>query len=144
MGIDLSSRTTRQESRKGKRSRVLFTANVSSSGREAEARIRDLSPLGALIETDEPQRLGDRVSLRRGKIAVEARVAWVGGNRAGIQFDQPVDQPRLLAEGKSRAFSPRIDIQSDHQRRCIHAPLTEEELRLARLWASQMGLSFEE
>ncbi len=146
MGIELPSRTAAQDTRKGKRSSVLFKATILTSEQEVEARIRDLSKLGALIEMEDPPALGEQVRFVRGNTSIAARVAWVGGNRAGIEFDKPVDERRLIAQqnGKSSAAQPILEPRGKHQRRGIHSSISKEELRLARLWASRMGLSFEE
>jgi hypothetical protein len=145
LGIELPSRAAAQETRKGKRSSVLFKATILSSEQEGEARIRDLSRLGALIEMEEPPALGEQVRFVRGSTIVAARIAWVGGNRAGIEFDKPVDERQLIAQppSKSSILKPRLEPRGKHKRPGIHAGISPEELRLARLWAARMGLSFE-
>jgi hypothetical protein len=132
--------------RKGKRSRVLFKATISARGGEFEARIRDLSALGALLEMDQPPALGTKVLFSRGKLSAPARVAWVGGNRAGLEFEHPVNEQALLAH------SPRKTPEANERDlgngglspgRPRIVGISAEERRLAKLWARQMGMSFD-
>lgn len=149
MGVELPPSVDGQDKdpRKGKRSRVLFQATISARGREFEARIRDLSALGVLVEMDQPPALGTKVFFSRGKLSASARVAWVGGNRAGLAFDNPVNERALLAYVPGR--TPKIAGETRNSslspgRPSVHLnKMSAEERRLARLWAKEMGLSFD-
>jgi hypothetical protein len=137
------------EARKGKRSRVLFKAIIRSLGQQGEARIRDLSKLGALLEMDRPPAAGSDVIFLRGTISAAARIAWVDGARAGLEFDCPVDEKEMLAQPAAvppKAPARRIEPDDASYRRpgVLSTQMTDEERRLARVWAAQMGLSFEE
>lgn len=143
-----SSQTASSETRKGKRARVLFNAMIRDGGREAESRVRDLSSLGALVEIDKPPPLGSNVVFVRGTIAAVARVAWVGGNRAGLEFEHPINAKEMLAQPVMPA--PKmpgkpIDPESLYRRPGVqYVKLSDDERRLAHVWAAQMGLSFED
>jgi hypothetical protein len=136
------------ETRKGKRSRVLFKAIIRHRGRESEARVRDLSSLGALIEIDNPPPLGTNVLFVRGSIAAVARIAWAGGDRAGLEFEHPVNQKEMLAQPPMPAPkmpAKPIDPESLYRRPGVQFNrMTDEERRLAHVWAAQMGLTFED
>ena len=148
MGVELRPSTggNDKDTRKGKRSRVLFKAVISVRGREFEARIRDLSSLGVLVEMDQPPALGTKVLFSRGRLSAGARVAWVGGNRAGLEFDTAVNEKALLAPGPRKApETPEWELSngglSTGRPRIVG--ISAEERRLARLWAKQMGMSFD-
>jgi hypothetical protein len=146
LGAQVSPPETGQEARKGKRSRVLFKAMIHSQFGQAEARIRDLSRLGALIEMDVPPPLGAEVMFVRGSICAAGRVAWAGGQRAGLQFDGPIDEKEIVAQGTARSEIGRLARYNADPRRppVQQFRLTAQERKLAQVWASQMGLSFEE
>lgn len=143
-----SFQTANSETRKGKRARVLFKAIIRDRGRETESRVRDLSALGALIEIDVPPPLGSNVLFVRGTIAAVARVAWVGGDRAGLEFEHPVNEKEMLAQPAMPAPkmpAKPIDPESLYRRPGVqYIRLSDEERRLAQVWAAQMGLKFED
>jgi hypothetical protein len=148
VGVELrpSAAGKDKDTRKGKRSRVLFKATISLRGREFEARIRDLSTLGVLVEMDQPPALGTKVLFSRGRLSVAARVAWAGGNRAGLQFETPVDEKALLDPGPRKA-PKATDWEVSNGGLSPGRPrivgISAEERRLAQLWARQMGMSFD-
>jgi len=148
VGVRSLPTTSEGGTRKGKRARVLFKATIRFHGRETESRVRDLSPLGALIELDNPPPLGSQLLFMRGAVAAAARVAWVGGDRVGIAFDHPVNEKEMLAQRPMPA--PKMPAKPIDPRSLYRRPgvqfirLSDEERRLAQVWASQMGLSFED
>lgn len=139
---------TETEARKGKRARVLFKATIRARDGESEARIRDLSKLGALIEMDAPPALDSDVLFVRGRISAAARVAWMGGNRAGLQFESPINEKELLAQshtGAKAQVGRLARCNADYRRPGVQQiQLSARERKLARVWAAQMGLSFDE
>ena len=62
--------------REPKRSRVFLDAHVDPGTGPVEARIRDISSDGALIESDLLPQPGDKLVLTCGKLSVRACVAW--------------------------------------------------------------------
>jgi PilZ domain len=149
LGLISSPAKDGSETRKGKRSHVLFKATIRWRGGEGEARIRDLSRLGALVEMDRPPTLHTGVLFVRGSISVGARIAWIAGQRAGLQFDSPIDEKKLLAQRHSvPPNAPRghfVPSDGNYRRPGIQfVKMTDEERRVARMWAERMGLSFEE
>jgi transcriptional regulator with XRE-family HTH domain len=63
---------------------------------EAEVLVHNISELGAVLETDEPFAIGDRIDIKlpqRG--ATRARVAWTSGRLLGFNFDMPISPVTL-------------------------------------------------
>src|SRR3712207_4723101 len=79
-----------------KRSRVLLTAKLRTSSGQVDAKLRDLSRKGALLESKADFEVGDEVTFARGDTVAPARVVWVGGNRIGIEFLKPIRESEVL------------------------------------------------
>ena len=71
--------------------------------------VRNMSPWGALIEAPALPDPGAKISLKRGSLSVNGRVAWKAGSRAGLSLDatifvsdwmtrKPDDQQRRVDE----------------------------------------------
>ena len=78
MGVENFQSKAAEGKRAAKRARVLLAAKLQTKYGEIEARLRDLSRKGALVECLEVPAVGTEVVFVRGKISVPARVAWVG------------------------------------------------------------------
>ena len=73
-------------------------------GGEIEARLRDLSQKGALVECMEVPPVGSEVMFVRGATRVPARVAWAGTDRIGLEFHHEIDEHEVLVQlGKQPA-----------------------------------------
>lgn len=103
MSVTLQKRTA-------KRSRVLLHGTLETADRRHDVRIRDVSTHGALLEAaaDAPA-VGETVTLRCGDTSAEARVAWIDGSRAGIEFVKPLREGHLADSlgSKLRVSAPR-------------------------------------
>ena len=87
--------------------RVLLAARLHTSAGVSEARLRDLSRHGALIESPAIVKPGSRVTFERGATHVPATVAWAAGIRIGLEFDDPIDESELLIHiGRARPAAP--------------------------------------
>ena len=64
--------------RQAKRARVLLAAKLQTATGEIDARLRDLSRKGALVECQTVPPVGTEVIFIRGPTSVPARVAWTG------------------------------------------------------------------
>ncbi len=85
------------------RLRVFRVAHLNVSGRDYPARIRNISSGGAMLEGPNWITEGAQVSVDIADNAtVSARVQWVDEGRLGIQFESPVDLPKIMAQA-SRA-----------------------------------------
>jgi hypothetical protein len=82
--------------RRQKRERVLLKATIGADAWECEARLRDLSEKGALLETEFPPEVGSQVWFTRGDTFAEARVAWVDEPRFGIEFEESIGAGDVL------------------------------------------------
>lgn len=125
--------------RSAKRNRVLLAARLKTSLGEIDARLRDLSQKGALVECDERLSVGDEVVFTRGATIVPARVAWTGGNRIGLEFLRMIDESEVLVQ---LGRGPATSSQQRFRRPALHGGLSEHERKLARLWGANVGINF--
>jgi hypothetical protein len=69
---------------------------------------------------------------------VPARVAWVGGNRVGLEFLRMIDESEVLVQlGRPSASNT----QQRFRRPALHADLSEQERKLARVWGVAVGIN---
>lgn len=125
--------------RSAKRNRVLLAARLRTSEfGEVDARLRDLSRKGALVETNEFFNVGDEVVFIRGGTIVPARVAWTGGgNRIGLEFLRQIDEGEVLIQlGSSRTQQT----QQRFRRPALNEGLSDHERKLARVWGVSVGI----
>ena len=123
-----------------RRARVLLAARLQTSRGEIEARLRDLSRKGALVECDDPLPVGEEVVFARGDTVAPARVAWVGGNRIGIEFLKPIRESEVLIHvAPIRASQPRP--QPRYRRPRFSEGLSDYDRKLARLLGASLGVS---
>lgn len=89
----------------------LMTELHSADGKSlGKARVRNLSALGLMAETDAVMREGQPVRFElRGVGEIRGQVAWTSENRLGIAFDHPID-PSLarvrIGKGKTEYRLP--------------------------------------
>jgi hypothetical protein len=125
--------------RSAKRNRVLLTAKLRTSFGEVDARLRDLSQKGALVECDQLFTVGDELVFTRGATIVPARVAWTGGNRVGLEFKRMIDESEVLVQlGRGASSSS----QQRFRRPALNENLSEQERKLARIWGVSVGINF--
>jgi hypothetical protein len=125
--------------RSTKRNRVLLAARLRTSMGEVDARLRDLSQKGALIECNEPFAVGDEVVFIRGATIVPARVAWTGGgNRIGLEFLRTIAESEVLIQlGRSNT----TQTQQRFRRPALHESLSDHERKLAQVWGVSVGIN---
>lgn len=126
--------------RSAKRNRVLLAARLRTSDfAEVDARLRDLSRKGALVETGERFSVGDELVFIRGGTVVPARVAWTGGgNRVGLEFLRQIDENEVLIQlGTSKSNQN----QQRFRRPALHEGLSDHERKLARVWGVSVGIN---
>jgi hypothetical protein len=78
------------ELRACRRTNLMLAATIEAGGRTAPVRIRNLSDTGALVEAGWVPEKGAALMLKRGELEITATVAWSGGGRCGLRFDQSV------------------------------------------------------
>ncbi len=138
MGADPFLTTTGAGKRQAKRNRVLLAAKLQTPFGEVEARLRDLSRRGALLECAKVPPVGSEVVFMRGDTNVPARVAWTGGNRVGLEFHYMIEEAEVLVQlkkGPSGASTTRF------RRPGLNEDLSERDLKLAQTWGVTVGLN---
>lgn len=125
--------------RKTKRNRVLLAAKLTTASGAIEARLRDLSRKGALVECDEVPAVGSEVVFTRGSTTVPARVAWTGGRRVGLEFAHMIDESEVLVQ---LAHKPSGPTQQRFRRPSLHGEtLSAHERKLAKVWGLAVGIA---
>ena len=125
--------------RSAKRNRVLLAARIRTPLGEVDARLRDLSQKGALVECNEILNVGDEVVFIRGSTIVPARVAWTGGgNRIGLEFLRTIAESEVLVQlGRSN----NNQTQQRFRRPALHEGLSDHERKLAQVWGVAVGIN---
>ena len=131
--------------RAAKRARVLLAAKLQTSFGEVEARLRDLSRKGALVECAQVPDVGSEVVFVRGETIVAARVAWAAGNRVGLEFDHMIDEHELLVHiGKPAKGPPAPVYVQSYRRPGLAQGMTADERKVAQAWSVAVGLNLPE
>ena len=76
--------------RRQPRTNLFVAATLSWSSSSSPVRVRNLSSSGALLETSELPRIGERVKLRRGMVAATGVVVHRNGTKIGVHFERPI------------------------------------------------------
>ena len=125
--------------RKSKRARVLLAAKLETAVGTVDARLRDLSRKGALVECQAVPPVGSEVVFTRGTTSIPARVAWTGSDRIGLEFAYPIDEQEVLVQLKRSTCDqsqPRF-----RRPRLFGEEMSEQEKKLARLWGVSVGIA---
>ena len=131
--------------RAAKRARVLLAAKLQTSFGEVEARLRDLSRKGALVECAQVPDVGSEVVFVRGETIVSARVAWAAGNRVGLEFDHMIDEHELLVHiGKPAKGPPAPAYVQSYRRPGLGQGMSADERKVAQAWSVAVGLNLPE
>ena len=141
MGVE-PFETVEAGKRVARRARVLLAAKLHTPAGVADARLRDLSRYGALIESPAIVRAGMTVTFERGASLVPATVAWATGIRIGLQFDHPIDESELLIHiGRTLAPAP---VPASYSRSGIMRGMSAQDRRVAQAWSVAVGLNLPE
>jgi hypothetical protein len=133
MGAENFGGTSVGSKRTAKRARVLLAARLETDSGEIEARLRDLSQKGALVECHDIPPVGSEIYFVRGATRVPARVAWAGKGRIGLEFHHEIDEQEVFVHiGKPQPVSFR--------RPLIPRSLSPEDRRIAQAWGVTVGL----
>jgi hypothetical protein len=125
--------------RRAKRARVLLAARLHTAAGEVEARLRDLSQKGALVECQSVPEVGSEVVFSRGSTTVPARVAWTAGNRVGLEFAYMIDEHEVLVQltrTTTDQSQPRF-----RRPRLFGEGMSVQERKLAQMWAVSVGIT---
>ena len=124
--------------RQAKRARVLLAARLRTESGEVDARLRDLSRKGALVECESVPPVGSEVVFSRGATSVPARVAWAAHGRVGLEFAYMIDEQEVLVQLKRTTVDQN---QPRFRRPRLGEGLTAREKTLARLWGVSVGIA---
>jgi len=140
MGVENFQNAAAGSKRSAKRARVLLAAKLQTPYGEVEARLRDLSRKGALIECMQVPPVGTEVVFVRGSTVVPARVAWAGVNRAGLEFYHMIDEQEVLVHITRRAPAK----PESFRRPSLKEALSEDQRKIALAWGAAVGISLPE
>jgi hypothetical protein len=138
MGVETFGNAGVTGKRQAKRARVLLAAKLQTPAGDVDARLRDLSRKGALVECTVAPPVGTEVVFYRGATSVPARVAWTAGNRVGLEFAYMIDENEVLVQLRrtnSDQNQPRF------RRPGLFGDMSEQEKQLARLWGVTVGIA---
>lgn len=138
MGVDNFLKAPVTGNRQNKRARVLLAAKLDTPFGEVDARLRDLSSKGALLECNPVPPVGAEVVFRRGPVSVPARVAWAATGRVGLEFTYMIDENEVLVQMKR---SSNGSGQQRFRRPGIKEGASDKERALARAWGVQVGIN---
>jgi len=134
MSAELPLKSPVLRRRNSKRSRVHLDAVVETADAHYEVELRDLSCVGALIETDDAPALSGDVVFVRNHSRVASHVAWVDGCRAGLDFIDPIGEEEVLShvgmDSHWAALAPTETFR--------HASLPNEERAIIKKWEKLM------
>lgn len=126
--------------RKDRRSRVLLAVKLRTPHGAIDARLRNLSMSGALLEAEDAPAKGTQVAFERGETIVPAQVMWVSGSRFGIRFDTPIEESEVLVHvsrpkpGSAASASPAM-----FRRPGLRGTISTGEREIARSWVHSNG-----
>lgn len=124
--------------RQAKRARVLLAATLVTPDGIVDARLRDLSRKGALVECKAPPPVGSDITFVRGKTRVPARIAWTAGIRVGLEFLTMIDESEVLVQLGKRSRQAATDPFIDSG---VYKGLRGKEEKLIRAWGVTVGIN---
>lgn len=139
MGVENFQNASAGSKRTAKRARVLLAAKLQTPFGEVDARLRDLSRKGALIECTQVPPVGTEVVFVRGSTVVAARVAWAGKDRLGLEFHYMIDEQEVLVH-----ITKRAQPKPESFRRPGVRALPEEQRKVAQAWGVAVGINLPE
>ena len=140
MGAENFQNATEGSKRSAKRARVLLTAKLQTPFGEVEARLRDLSRKGALVECAQVPPVGTEVVFIRGAMIVPARVAWAGEKRVGLEFHYMIDEQEVLVH----IARPSQARPESFRRPGLKEALSDDQRKVAKAWGMAVGLNVPE
>jgi hypothetical protein len=140
MGAETFPNAQAGSQRSTKRARVLLACRLQTAFGEVDARLRDLSRQGALVECATVPPVGSEVVFARGATVVPARVAWAGADRVGLEFHYMIDEQEVLVH-IARRPQPKPE---SFRRPGLRQGLSEEERKVAEAWGMAVGLNLPE
>jgi hypothetical protein len=138
MGADNFLNSQVHGKRATRRARVLLAAKLKTPFGEVDARLRDLSRKGALVECHTQPPVGSEVTFIRGNTIVPARVAWSAAGRVGLEFHYMIDEQEVLVQLKKTSTSSQHE---RFRRPGLNETMSDQERKLAEAWGVNVGLT---
>lgn len=138
MGVESFVKADAAGQRQAKRARVLLAGKLQTPSGEVDARLRDISRKGALVECASVPAVGSEVVFARGSTIVPARVAWTGAGRVGLEFHFPIDENEVLVQLKKAPSNAPVQ---RFRRPGLSEGLTDDDRKLARAWGVTVGIA---
>ncbi|HEV2865369.1 MAG TPA: PilZ domain-containing protein [Allosphingosinicella sp.] len=138
MGADNFVNSEVHGKRGARRARVLLAARLKTPYGEVDARLRDLSRKGALVECTKQPPVGSEVVFMRGNTIVPARVAWTAAGRVGLEFLYMIDEQEVLVQLKKTSGGSGFE---RFRRPGLNEALSDQERKLAEAWGVTVGLT---
>ena len=138
MGADNFLNSEAQGKRGARRARVLLAAKLKTPFGEVDARLRDLSRKGALVECTKQPPVGSEVVFMRGSTIVPARVAWTAAGRVGLEFLYMIDEQEVLVQLKKTSGNQQYE---RFRRPGLNETMSDQERKLAHAWGVTVGLT---
>ena len=140
MGVENFQNASAESKRSAKRARVLLAARLQTPFGEVDARLRDLSRKGALLECAKVPPVGTEVVFIRGATVVPARVAWIGENRVGLEFHYMIDEQEVLVH-ITRRVQPKPE---SFRRPGLKEVMSDDQRKVAKAWGMAVGINIPE
>ena len=83
--------------RSAPRTNLFLAATLLAAGSATSVRIRDLSPIGAQVESFAIPEPGSAMTLTRGRLSVQGHVSWATERRCGLHFSTRVSIQEWMA-----------------------------------------------
>ena len=144
MGAENFVNASAGSKRSAKRARVLLSAKLRTPFGEVDARLRDLSRKGALVECLQIPPVGSEVVFVRGATVVPARVAWAAADRVGLEFEHMIDEHELLVHIGKPDNAPPPPAYAQYRRAGLGQSMSAEDRKVAQAWSVAVGLNLPE
>ena len=139
MGAENFANQEVEGKRSAKRARVLLAARLHTPAGVVDARLRDLSRKGALVECAALPEVGVAVVFERGETRIPATVAWSADGRIGLEFDHAIQESELLIHiGRPKRATPASPYFG---RPGIMRSMSAKDRRVAQAWSVAVGLN---
>ena len=119
------------QNRRARRSHVLMAASIEASGEILNVKLRNLSPVGALVEAENLPTVDSAVIFRKKELKLTGRIAWVDNGRAGIAFDDRLDPEAVLRHVPKSKPQAKLDFRRPRLRA---GELSPGERKIAKDW----------
>jgi hypothetical protein len=93
--------SAKMTNRKAERVNMFIAATVYLDGSSCAARVRNLSPWGAMLDSKLEPGVGSVIKMARGQLVAAGEVVWARAGRFGVSFTHPTSVSNWLATAKN-------------------------------------------